>query len=107
MSFVYYHQTIIDMSVQGIVSLRRIEKYLNGAEVALVPPISEQTSTIAFQSATVTWPQDRSLSSRSPSAANTPRYKFVLVDLSIQFPEGKLSLVCGKLGTTVGFQSMF
>ncbi|KAJ7113275.1 multidrug resistance-associated ABC transporter [Mycena crocata] len=87
--------------LQSIISLRRIEKYLHTPEVKPVPPITKQSQTIAFQSCTVTWPQDRSLSraSATPSAASTPRYKFVLVDLTLQFPPGELSLICGKLGS--------
>jgi ABC-type uncharacterized transport system fused permease/ATPase subunit len=81
-----------------MVSLRRIEKYLNGAEVAPVLPIGHQSQTIAFQSCTVTWPQDRSGSAPS-SAASTPRQKFMLVDMNLSFPEGELSLICGKLGS--------
>ncbi|KAJ7110239.1 multidrug resistance-associated ABC transporter [Mycena crocata] len=87
--------------LQSIISLRRIEKYLHTPEVKPVPPIAKQSQTIAFQSCTVTWPQDRSFSraSATPSAASTPRYKFVLVDLTLQFPPGELSLICGKLGS--------
>nr|GAT52587.1 multidrug resistance-associated ABC transporter protein [Mycena chlorophos] len=93
-------ETLINM-LQSLVSLRRIEKYLGTAEVAPVPPLSEQSPTIAFQSCTVTWPHDRNAGTASgtPSAASTPRHKFVLVDLSLQFPQGELSLVCGKLGS--------
>ena len=85
--------------VQSFVSLRRIEKYLNGAEVIAVPPLDEQSKTVAFQSCTLTWPQDRNASSLAPSAASTPRHKFVLVDLSLNFPLGERSLICGKLGS--------
>ena len=68
--------------------------------MSTVPPLSQQSQTIAFQSATVTWPQDRSLlGSKTPSAASTPRHKFVLIDLSLNFPAGELSLICGKLGS--------
>ncbi|KAJ6495413.1 multidrug resistance-associated ABC transporter [Mycena sanguinolenta] len=77
--------------------------YLGTAEVSIVPPLDQQSQTIAFQSCTVTWPQDRSAASASasatPSAVSTPRHKFVLVDLTLQFPQGKLSLICGKLGS--------
>jgi len=79
--------------------LRRIEKYLNGAEVKHVPPLDQQSKTAAFQSCTVTWPQDRTNASHAPSAASTPRNKFMLVDLSLNFPHGELSLICGKLGS--------
>ncbi|KAF9007916.1 ATP-binding cassette transporter [Cyathus striatus] len=88
-------------TLQSLVSLRRIEKYLNAAEIKGVPPLDQQSKTIALQSCTVTWPQDRSGVSNSvtPSAASTPRHKFVLVDLSMEFPSGELSLICGKLGS--------
>ncbi|KAF9239800.1 multidrug resistance-associated ABC transporter [Melanogaster broomeanus] len=89
-------ETFINL-LQCHVSLKRIEKYLHLAEVASVPPLPENPvqSPIAFQSATIAWPQDRSRG----SAASTPRQKFVLVDLSLKFPAGELSLVCGKLGS--------
>ncbi|KAH7910130.1 hypothetical protein BJ138DRAFT_1127138 [Hygrophoropsis aurantiaca] len=92
-------ETFINM-LQSFVSLRRIEKYLHGAEVARVRALSEQSPIIAFQSATITWPQDRAQAdSGAPSAVSTPRNKFVLVDMSVTFPQGELSLVCGKLGS--------
>ncbi|KAH8810334.1 multidrug resistance-associated ABC transporter [Flagelloscypha sp. PMI_526] len=91
-------ETVINL-LQSVVSLRRIEKYLLSADVAHVPPLGEQSNTIAFRSATVTWPQDRNLKSDNPSAASTPRQKFALLDLNIDFPDGELSLICGKLGS--------
>ncbi|KAI0631359.1 ABC transporter type 1, transmembrane domain-containing protein [Trametes polyzona] len=92
-------ETLINM-LQTAVSLRRIEKYLHGAEVAPVPPLSSQPRQIALQSATITWPQDRTRAgSVAPSTAPTPRHKFVLVDLTLDFPVGELSLICGKLGS--------
>ncbi|KAJ7349778.1 multidrug resistance-associated ABC transporter [Mycena albidolilacea] len=87
-------------ALQGIISLRRIEKYLHTPEVTPVPPIRKQSQDIAFQSCNVTWPQDRSPSSSVlPSVASTPRYKFILMDLTLKFPPGELSLICGKLGS--------
>ncbi|PFH48697.1 hypothetical protein AMATHDRAFT_5550 [Amanita thiersii Skay4041] len=91
-------ETFINM-LQATVSLRRIEKYLDGAEVAAVSPLEEQTQRIALQSCTVTWPQDRGQGSAAPSMAATPRQKFVLVDLTLEFPSGELSLICGKFGS--------
>ena len=86
--------------LQSFVSLRRIEKYLGTAEVAPVEPLDGTQCPIALQSATITWPQDRSGSaSATPSAASTPRRKFSLIDLTLEFPEGELSLICGKLGS--------
>lgn len=91
-------ETLINM-LQSAVSLRRIEKYLNGVEVAPVAPLDGQPHPIALQSATITWPQDRSRGSAAPSAASTPRHKFILMDLTLEFPLGELSLICGKLGS--------
>ncbi|CAA7268235.1 unnamed protein product [Cyclocybe aegerita] len=95
-------ETFINL-LQSFVSLRRIEKYLGGAEVNHVAPLSEQSKTVAFQSCTVTWPQDRSVgsvnASRAPSVAPTPKHKFLLVDLTLNFPQNELSLICGKLGS--------
>ncbi|KAG2156756.1 multidrug resistance-associated ABC transporter [Suillus bovinus] len=90
-------ETFINL-LQVHVSLVRIGKYLQLTEVAPVPPLSAAPviNTIAVQSATVTWPYDRSAGS---SVASTPRHKFMLVDLALKFPEGQLSLICGKLGS--------
>lgn len=80
--------------------MRRIEKYLHGAEVDSVPPLDGQLHPIAMQSATITWPQDRVRStSAAPSAVSTPKQKFLLMDLTLKFPLGELSLICGKLGS--------
>ncbi|OSX61133.1 hypothetical protein POSPLADRAFT_1074834 [Postia placenta MAD-698-R-SB12] len=92
-------ETFINM-LQSVVSMRRIEKYLQGAEVLPVDPLDGQPHPISFQNATVTWPQDRSRgTSTAPSVASTPRHKFTLMDLTINFPLGELSLICGKLGS--------
>ena len=91
-------ETLINV-LQAVVSLRRIEKYLHGAEVTPVPPLDGLAHPIALQSATITWPQDRSRASAAPSVAATPKTKFVLMDLSLDFPLGELSLICGKLGS--------
>jgi hypothetical protein len=87
-------ETFINL-LQVHVSLKRIGKYLQLTEVAPVPPLSfaPVANTIA---ASITWPRDRSGDS---SATSTPRHKFMLVDLALKFPEGQLSLVCGKLGS--------
>ena len=89
---------------QGFVSLRRIEKYLNTLEISPAEALSNAEKPIAFQSATVTWPTDRTAggsgaSSAASSVVSTPRRKFILLDLTLQFPPGGLSLICGKLGS--------
>ncbi|OAX31449.1 hypothetical protein K503DRAFT_860742, partial [Rhizopogon vinicolor AM-OR11-026] len=90
-------ETFINL-LQVHVSLKRIGKYLQLTEVMPIPALSSASidNTIAIRSANITWPRDRSADS---SAASTPRYKFMLVDLALKIPEGQLTLVCGKLGS--------
>ncbi|KAF9479792.1 multidrug resistance-associated ABC transporter [Pholiota conissans] len=76
--------------VQGLVSLRRVEKYLKGAQVERVPSLKEQYKTIALQSCTLTWPSTTPL---------TSAYQFRLMNVSLDFPQGELTLICGKLGS--------
>ncbi|KIY63292.1 multidrug resistance-associated ABC transporter [Cylindrobasidium torrendii FP15055 ss-10] len=76
------------------VSVRRIEKYLDSAEVEHSIRPGVQPETVALQSCTVAWPHT------STSLPQTQRRKpFTLQDLNIEFPKGGLSLVCGKLGS--------
>ncbi|KAG6901340.1 hypothetical protein C0995_013396 [Termitomyces sp. Mi166 len=76
---------------------------MNGAEVSPVPLLTQQPQMIAFQSCTITWHQDCSLkistNSATPSAAATPKHKFMLINLNLNFPVGELLLVCRKLGS--------
>lgn len=98
---------LIQDTSQSFVSLRRIEKYLSSPEVSPVQPLNSSDPSsiqIAFQSATITWPQDRTdsrTSSVGPSIAPTPSFsgKFVLRDLTLTLPMGEMTLVCGKLGS--------
>ncbi|KAF9459133.1 multidrug resistance-associated ABC transporter [Collybia nuda] len=85
---------VLTKSLQTFVSLKRIETYLQGEEVLHVPPSDHQSQNIAFQSCTVTW--SRTKPSRSGSS---PRSRFILADLTLNFPLGELSLICGKLGS--------
>ncbi|WWC73697.1 uncharacterized protein I206_107669 [Kwoniella pini CBS 10737] len=85
-------------ALQGFVSCRRIEKYLSLSEIA---PVEENDGSgdIVLSSATYTWPRDESATSNaqngsSRSAAPTPKNAFTLADLTLRFPNGKLSLIC-------------
>jgi ABC-type multidrug transport system fused ATPase/permease subunit len=94
-------ETFINM-LQSIVSLRRIERYLQGVEIAPVSQLDGASHPISIKSATLSWAQARTVSasgSASSSAASTPARKFMLVDISADFPAGELSLICGKLGS--------
>ncbi|TFK73539.1 hypothetical protein BDN72DRAFT_893945 [Pluteus cervinus] len=75
MAFNGLPETFINV-LQCFVSLRRIEKYLNSTEIAPVLLLHKQDSVIAFQSCT----------------------KFVLIDLTRNFPPGESSLICALLG---------
>ncbi|EKD03427.1 hypothetical protein A1Q2_02282 [Trichosporon asahii var. asahii CBS 8904] len=82
--------------LQGFVSCRRIEKYMSLPEVPDVDPFAG--GDIVLRNATYTWAKDES-KSPTKSAAPTPRPDFSLADLSLCFPAGKLSLICGRLGS--------
>jgi len=93
--------------LQITVSLRRIAKYLDTQEVSPVQPLQEQAPTISLKAATISWPQEPIDSAVTtgldtplvPSTVGTPGRKFLLTDLTLDFPHGELSLICGKLGS--------
>lgn len=93
-------------ALQGFVSCRRIEKYMALAEVAKVDEF-EAGGDIVLSSATFTWPRDDSATAedaangKTKSTAATPKNAFTLADLSLRFPNGQLSLICGRLGALV------
>ncbi|KAJ7779182.1 multidrug resistance-associated ABC transporter [Mycena metata] len=79
--------------LQCLISLRRIDQFLESPEVS-IPVQSPRNRTnaqrIFLSSASVSWP----LAAQSESS--TP---FTLSDLSLEFPVGELSLICGKVGS--------
>lgn len=96
-------------AIQCLVSLRRIENYLRlpevGSESELLDTTEVDTAdpTVAFRSATVTWPslvpklEDQDA---APLGSATPsRRIFELQDVSIDFPCFQLSLVSGPIGS--------
>ena len=73
------------------------------AEIPRVDPF-EAGSDIILTNTTFTWPRDDSAvpmnnGTMLRSTATTPKNAFTLADLTLRFPAGKLSLICGKLGT--------
>ncbi|GAB1519113.1 hypothetical protein RhiTH_002179 [Rhizoctonia solani] len=94
-------ETFINI-LQSLVSLRRIEKYLSATEIADVRSIqdTELEDSVKLVSATISWPQTRfGGASSAPSVAPTPKARFTISDISLEFPDGELSLICGKLGS--------
>ncbi|KAG8871479.1 hypothetical protein FRB98_000747, partial [Tulasnella sp. 332] len=95
-------ETFINM-LQSLVSLRRIENYLSLQEVSSVPSVQEQADMqIVLRNATISWPQSGKrmrTDSATSTAAATPMLAFQLIDLTLEFPKGEMSLICGKLGS--------
>ncbi|KAE8542519.1 hypothetical protein D1P53_001298 [Cryptococcus gattii VGV] len=90
-------------ALQGFVSCRRIEKYLCLDEVAAIEE-NDGESDIVLSSATFAWPRDETaftneLAINAVSNVATPKTAFTLADLNLRFPKGKLSLICGRLGS--------
>jgi len=87
-------------ALQGFVSCRRIEKYLNQEDVDYNTDYNGE-GEITLTNATFTWPrdQDQPTTSGTRSAPPTPKHTFTLADLSLHFPKGQLSLICGRLGS--------
>jgi pantothenate kinase len=86
--------------VQSLVSAKRIEKYMSLAEVSNLQSIKDSIldPTVKLVSASISWSQQRPQSTSVSATPVTPRSRFIISDLSAEFPSGKLSLVCGKLG---------
>jgi ABC-type multidrug transport system fused ATPase/permease subunit len=85
------------------VSCRRIEKYLLQEDVDTNIEYDGE-GDIILANATFTWPRDLDNSTVGPTAgtrstAPTPKMTFTLADLSLKFPKGQLSLICGRLGS--------
>lgn len=77
--------------------MKRVGSYLEAADVE-TPTEVASSPAIGFNSATITWPAalPRNL---QPEGWQTPRRSFLLSDLTVDFPVGQLSLICGALGS--------
>lgn len=91
-------------ALQGFVSCKRIEKYMSLAEVRR-SSVYKSGGDIVLANATFTWPRDDSVLTAVEGAQSvraTPGLGFTLADVSVRFPKGKLSLICGRLGMLLG-----
>lgn len=78
---------LITMSVDTLVSIKRIDTYLQGPEMEKT--LSEGPE-VGFESASIAWPVDE----------DTPdEDRFILRNLNFNFPAGELSVISGKTGT--------
>lgn len=70
-----------------LVSIRRIEAYLNGPEIEKT--VSEGPD-VSFENATIAWPVDVDVPDED---------RFILDNISLSFPKGELSVISGKTGS--------
>ncbi|KAK5651837.1 hypothetical protein OQA88_11606 [Cercophora sp. LCS_1] len=82
---------LIHFAVEAWVSLKRIEKYLDGPEIK---PIRTHTDKpdITFEDADLSWPVD-------DDEKTDETDKFVLRNVTLSFPSGELSVISGKTGS--------
>ncbi len=69
-------------------------------EVSRIEPYNGD-GDIILTNATFTWPRDDSTPLNADgtiSTAATPKNAFTLADMTLRFPAGELSLICGRLG---------
>ncbi|GBB84403.1 hypothetical protein RclHR1_00110036 [Rhizophagus clarus] len=86
-----YLPDVFMQAYQAIVSIRRIGTFLNSEEIES-QSVKINTLKIGFENASVAWNkygEDSEMSSN----------EFVMKDLNIEFPIGKLSIVCGPTGS--------
>ncbi|KAI2641184.1 P-loop containing nucleoside triphosphate hydrolase protein [Xylaria nigripes] len=77
--------------LDALVSVSRIDAYLQEAELEKV---TKDADEIALKSASIAWPSD----THSPSG-NEESERFILRDVSLEFPKGELSVISGKTGS--------
>jgi ABC-type multidrug transport system fused ATPase/permease subunit len=101
---------LIVNAIQCLVSLRRIESYLALPEVDTSDPDEDESALahndmIALNCATITWPflvsKEDNAHNGTLNASATPGggQRFELQDLSVEFPVGQLTIVCGTIGS--------
>ncbi|KAF7558292.1 hypothetical protein G7046_g5857 [Stylonectria norvegica] len=78
---------LIASGVDTLVSIKRIDTYLNGPEMEnILSPGTE----VSFDDASISWPVDEKTDDED---------RFVLRNLNFAFPPGELSVISGKTGT--------
>ncbi|KAI1174319.1 P-loop containing nucleoside triphosphate hydrolase protein [Nemania sp. FL0916] len=73
------------------VSIKRIDAYLQGAEIS-VPTV--EAKEISFANASIAWPSDGNASDKDEDPD-----RFILRLEDVTFPEGELSVISGKTGS--------
>ncbi|CAG8450708.1 10335_t:CDS:10, partial [Dentiscutata heterogama] len=75
-------------ALQALVSIRRIEKFLDEDEIDTSPENNSFMKSIYFEKATVSWNKIKENSN-----------EFIMQDLDLEFPVGELSIICGPAGS--------
>ncbi|KAI9320842.1 hypothetical protein BX666DRAFT_2119002 [Dichotomocladium elegans] len=97
-------ETFIEL-LQALISVRRIQRYLDHDEIVPALPVDlNEPIRLGFEGATVTWPasskqDNEAMSSSLSDDTRTENEAFLLKDLNLEFPNDKLSLICGKTGS--------
>ncbi|GAN05680.1 ABC bile acid transporter, the ATP-binding cassette [Mucor ambiguus] len=94
---------------ETLISVKRIEDYLNEDEISTDATIDTDSDAvkIGFSNTTVCWPTSNTLSEESEDSCSDvtagqdleEEATFTLKDLSVIFPNDKLSLICGGTGS--------
>lgn len=87
---------IIDILLSTKIALDRLKGYLNQDEVVL-DSANVSEGQINIEHATLTWPTITDVGQVSP--APEPERLFEIRDVSLTLPRGKMTLVCGPLGS--------
>ncbi|WVO18186.1 hypothetical protein L204_105890 [Cryptococcus depauperatus] len=83
---------IVQVFLTTKVSLDRLSKYLNQPEIDK-ERWTTASATIVCENATISWP------AAEEDTTGSPTQTFKMQDVNFQLPEGKLTLLCGPLGT--------
>ncbi|RAK99344.1 P-loop containing nucleoside triphosphate hydrolase protein [Aspergillus ibericus CBS 121593] len=84
---------LLSKGMEAKISADRIDRYLNSAEKT---PHTSDVDEISFHNATIAWPGEEDEESGMECATDQ---RFVLRDLTLQFPPKKLSVISGKTGS--------
>ncbi|KAI8576229.1 hypothetical protein K450DRAFT_192932 [Umbelopsis ramanniana AG] len=87
-------------AMQVLVSLDRVDVYLDGDELETVDESDTNGPIrIGMENATVSWTdiQDENEDFRASSPSSTDK-SFVMQNITVDFPIGKLSIICGSTG---------
>ncbi|KAI8332933.1 P-loop containing nucleoside triphosphate hydrolase protein [Chlamydoabsidia padenii] len=88
--------------LQALVSLRRIETYLNEDDLTQVQQTVETAdySDISFTNASITWMRPSIDTTSSAEDSDEPTFTtFSLNNINATFPPNELSVICGKTGS--------